>query len=47
MIRQADNWNQDWTAADDPVTDTFHVLERFYALFGLPSSANPYRRRRG
>ena len=38
----ADDWNQDWTATGDPETDAFHALERLYALFALPASANPY-----
>jgi hypothetical protein len=38
----ADDWNQEWAATGDPETDAFHALERLYALFALPASANPY-----
>jgi hypothetical protein len=43
-LRQAsaDDWNEDWAATGNPETDAFHALERLYALFTLPASANPY-----
>lgn len=38
----ADHWVRGWEATGDPETDAFRALERLYALFGLPASANPY-----